>query len=187
MSVCSNCEGRGWFLYRPGQPEGVILNPRMTCPMCGGSGSTLGTMPVRSLVVTRRILSEQEAKEAAMNGARVRVRHAPPYLPCPACGGDGTSEGPFAYGCPGMHPPGWEVVEKNPCDVPLWGTWDCLCGGRSDRNPDSPERCHCVGKRRNRACLCIITFGEDGVQLDPECPVHGRYARGKGAAPTTTE
>lgn len=59
----------------------------------------------------REIISELEAKEAAMNGATVRYRRWPPYLRCNGCGGDGSSLRPYAWGCGGEHPPGWEIVE----------------------------------------------------------------------------
>jgi hypothetical protein len=62
----------------------------------------------------RRIITEIEAKEAAMNGATVRFRRAPPYLYCLACGGDGTNLAPYTWGCPNPHPCGWEIVSEAP-------------------------------------------------------------------------
>lgn len=62
-----------------------------------------------------RIVSEMDAKEAAMNGATVRYRRSPPYRTCPLCGGDGSSYAPFAMGCVD-HEPGWEIVEPLPDD-----------------------------------------------------------------------
>lgn len=31
---CETCDGRGFFMYREGQPEHFILNPRYTCAKC---------------------------------------------------------------------------------------------------------------------------------------------------------
>lgn len=60
------------------------------------------------------IISEMAAKEAAMNGATVRYRRSPPYLQCPACGGDGSNRHPYAMECGGPHEPGWEIVQPDP-------------------------------------------------------------------------
>jgi hypothetical protein len=62
--------------------------------------------------VADRILSALDAKEAAMNGARVAYRRNPPYKRCNGCGGDGTSLHPYLLECPGPHEPGWEVVDS---------------------------------------------------------------------------
>lgn len=64
------------------------------------------------MTVQRTILTEMEAKEAAMNGAEVRYRRCPPHLTCPLCGGDGTSLLPYLMECSGSHDVGWEVVEE---------------------------------------------------------------------------
>jgi hypothetical protein len=57
----------------------------------------------------RMILTEMDAKEAAMNGAKVRYRRSPPYLLCPLCQGDGSDQRPYLMGC-GPHEPGWEIL-----------------------------------------------------------------------------
>lgn len=61
--------------------------------------------------MSARIITELDAKEAAMNGAIVRYRRCPPYLPCVVCGGDGTHRRPYMLGCFAPHDPGWELVE----------------------------------------------------------------------------
>jgi len=58
------------------------------------------------------IITEMDAKEAAMNGAKVRYRRHPPYLLCLLCRGDGSGLRPFDLYCGGQHDPGWEIVEE---------------------------------------------------------------------------
>lgn len=57
-----------------------------------------------------RILTESEAKEAVMNGAKVKLRNYPPYLFCPLCRGDGSNLWPFDMYCGGPHDSGWVIV-----------------------------------------------------------------------------
>lgn len=59
-----------------------------------------------------RILTELEAREAAINGHTVAYRRSPPYLPCALCQGNGTGAFPHILGCPGPHPTGWEILEQ---------------------------------------------------------------------------
>lgn len=57
------------------------------------------------------ILTDDQAREAVMNGGRVQRRRYPPYLLCPLCRGDGSSRRPYAMQCSAAeHPAGWEVV-----------------------------------------------------------------------------
>jgi hypothetical protein len=56
------------------------------------------------------ILTDDQAREAVMNGARVQLRRSPPYLPCLLCGGDGSSSYPYWMECGGKHDAGWQVV-----------------------------------------------------------------------------
>lgn len=63
----------------------------------------------RSPVMRHGLLTDSEAREAVMNGAKVRLRRYPPYLSCPLCRGDGSNLRPFVMGC-GPHPEGWEIV-----------------------------------------------------------------------------
>lgn len=58
-----------------------------------------------------RVLTEDQAREAAMNGQAVRLRNFPPYLRCPLCGGDGSGFHPFLLECAGDHGGGWELGE----------------------------------------------------------------------------
>lgn len=60
------------------------------------------------------ILTDDQASEAAMNGARVQLRRYPPYLACPLCRGDGSSRAPYAMECGAAHPAGWEIVPTPP-------------------------------------------------------------------------
>lgn len=63
------------------------------------------------------ILTDDEAREADMNGARVRLRRNPPYLRCLLCRGDGSSWHPYAMECGAEHPAGWEIVEPRPVSI----------------------------------------------------------------------
>lgn len=75
------------------------------------------------MIPNPKLLNELEAKEAVMNGARVRLRRSPPYLTCLLCCGDGSGYAPFLMDCSGPHDAGWEVVEEEsnastPLEVP---------------------------------------------------------------------
>lgn len=35
---CTNCEGRGFYMYREGKPESLFLNPRFPCHVCNATG-----------------------------------------------------------------------------------------------------------------------------------------------------
>lgn len=72
-----------------------------------------------------RILTELEAREAAINGATVRYRRSPPYLTCPLCGGDGTSERPRLIGCSCPRDPGWETIDELGPEIVVNGAVVC--------------------------------------------------------------
>lgn len=55
----------------------------------------------------------------------------------------------------------------------------CICGGYSERFPDSERPCTCYSDR-NPDCTCVVNpGGQDGVLLGFDCPVH-RSARVSG-------
>lgn len=63
----------------------------------------------------------------------------------------------------------------------MTGTALCICGGRSERFPDSDRPCVCYGKARNSACTCTVNpGGQDGLLYDQNCPVHARPAATHG-------
>lgn len=53
-------------------------------------------------------LTDDQAREAVMNGAKVELVRSPPYLTCMLCGGDG--EKPYWLECPGPHDAGWLIA-----------------------------------------------------------------------------
>lgn len=53
------------------------------------------------------------------------------------------------------------------------GGENCVCGGYSDRFPDSTYQCRCYTD--NPACLCWPSREDDSHwHIEPTCPAHGR-------------